>query len=389
MRIVQRILNLSPSETLAIKAKADDLRSHGKSVISLCAGEPDFDTPQSIKEAAKKALDEGFTKYTATGGIAPLKKAVCDHIKKHKKLDYLPHEVIITAGAKQALYNFFQCVLEPEDEVLVPSPYWVSYPAFVHLSGARFKPIPTLEKNHFKLTEQDLEKSVSSKSKILVLCSPSNPTGSVYSQKELEALLPIIQKNNLFLVCDDIYEDLVYDEPTAPHLLKSHPELKDQILHVSGVSKSFSMTGWRLGWAAGPKNVIASMESLQSHSTSNPNSIAQKAGLFALTHSIPELELMKKEFEKRRDFLCERLSAIQGISYIKPAGAFYIFVNISKCETNSNDFSHFLLDKYGVAVVPGYAFGMDGFIRMSFTLSTSQLSEAVDRLQKCLKDNYL
>ena len=385
MHIAERVAHLKPSATLAVTELAQKLQSQGKDIISLSAGEPDFDTPNSIKDAAKQALDQGFTKYTAVSGISELKKAVIGEVEKTKKITYSTSEVMITAGAKQALFNFFQCFLNPLDEVIIPSPYWVSYPDMVNLASARPVILETDEKNDFKVQKKDLESIITKKTKVFVLVSPSNPTGSLYSTDELKEILPVLEKHKIFLLCDDIYESLIYDQETAPHPLLINPKWKNNLLHVNGVSKTYAMTGWRLGWACGPENLIQAMSAYQSQSTSNPNSIAQKAALYALTHSIPEVGEMNKQFKKRRDFVCDRLSKIKGISFVKPDGAFFVFVNTKSYNPSSIEFSKMLLEKAHLAVVPGSAFGKEGYIRMSFAHSLPELGNAMDRFEKALE----
>src|SRR3989338_2501749 len=384
MHIAERATHLKPSATLAVTELAHKLQSQGKDIISLSAGEPDFDTPSSIKDAAKKALDQGFTKYTAVSGISELRQAVIEEVKKTKKVAYSKNEVMITAGAKQAIFNFFQCFLNPLDEVIIPAPYWVSYPEMVTLTGAKPITLETTEKNNFKAKKKDLESLITKKTKVFVLVSPSNPTCTLYSQDELNEILPVLEKHKIFILCDDIYESLIYDEKLAPHPLLINPRLKNNILHVNGVSKTYAMTGWRLGWACGPENLIQAMVAYQSQSTSNPNSIAQKAALYALTHPIPEVLEMKKQFKKRRDFVCNRLSHMKGISFVKPDGAFFVFINISTYNKLSVEFSKMLLEKAGLAVVPGSAFGKEGYIRMSFANSLEELDRAMNRFEKAL-----
>ncbi len=385
MHTAKRISEISPSVTLAIAAQSKVLKAQGKDIISLSAGEPDFDTPTSIKEAAKKALDEGFTKYTDVSGIPELKKAIIQKIYKEKKISYEPSEVIVTCGAKQALYNFFQATLNRGDEVIIPSPYWVSYPDMIKLAEGIPKTLETSEEERFKVTPTQLKKALTPKTKAFVLVSPSNPTGVLYSEKDLKSLIPILKDKNIFIVYDDIYETLVFDNLKVPHILEIDPSLKNSLLHVSGVSKSFSMTGWRLGWACGPKEIIHAMNTIQSQSTSNPNSIAQKAALYGLTHEIKELSLMKEKFEERRNFVCQKLSQIKNISFVKPDGAFYVFINITAYSHDSVQFSKHLLEKVGLAVVPGSAFGMEGYIRISFATSLEELEEALTRFGKALK----
>lgn len=384
MHIAERATLLKPSATLAVTELAQKLQSQGKDIISLSAGEPDFDTPSSIKDAAKLALDQGFTKYTAVSGISELRQAVIDEVKKTKKISYSKNEVIVTAGAKQALFNFFQCFLNPLDEVIIPSPYWVSYPEMVSLTGAKPITLETHEKNSFKVQKKELESIITKKTKVFVLVSPGNPTGTLYSQDELSEILPVLEKHKIFLLCDDIYESLIYDHETTAHPLLINPHWKNNLLHVNGVSKTYAMTGWRLGWACGPENLIQAMVAYQSQSTSNPNSLAQKAALYALTHPISEVSEMKKQFKKRRDFVCQRLSKIKGISFVKPDGAFFVFINISIHNKSSVEFSKMLLEKVGLAVVPGNAFGKEGYIRMSFANSLSELDRAINRFEKAL-----
>lgn len=404
MTLAKRISAISPSPTLAITAKAKEMKAKGIDVIGFGAGEPDFDTPEHIKEEAKKALDEGFTKYTPASGIPELKAAICKKLKKDNDLDYEPGQIIVSCGAKHSLYNAMQVLCESGDEVLLPSPYWVSYPEQIRLSGAGPVIIETEEEDGFRLKVERLREKITPKTKLLIFNSPSNPTGAVYHREELEAIAEIAVEKNIYVISDEIYEKIIYNNLKHISIASLNPEIKRLTLVINGLSKSYSMTGWRIGYAAGPKEIIQAMSNLQSHSTSNPTSFCQKASIIALEGSQEPLRRMVSEFAQRREYIVERLNSITGISCLKPEGAFYVFPNISKllgksykpspCAQrlgksqiikDSINLSQILLEDAKIAVVPGLAFGKDHYLRLSYATSMENITKGMDRLEKFVK----
>ncbi|MEM2874847.1 MAG: pyridoxal phosphate-dependent aminotransferase [Candidatus Hadarchaeales archaeon] len=389
----KRALSISPSMTLGISARAKELRAGGVSVINLSAGEPDFDTPANIKEAAKRSLDSGFTKYTATGGIPELKRAICEKLKRENGLDYSPDEVIVSCGAKHSIYNVLLAMCDEGDEVIIPSPYWTSYPEMVKMVGA--KPVLVETKNTgLKLTAGDLRSSITRRTKLIILNSPCNPTGAVYSRDEMKAIGEVVAEHSIYCLSDEIYEKLIYDGLRHISFASLSPELKELTITVNGVSKTYSMTGWRIGYAAGPAEIIGAMDDLQGHSTSNPTSFCQKAAVEALTGDQKSVETMRNEFERRRDYIVKRLNAMEGIKLVPPQGAFYAFPDISeligrtangRTLDGSCAFCEELLAQAGVAVVPGAAFGDDGAVRISFAASMGEIEEGMNRLEEFLK----
>ena len=394
MELARRVKEIKPSPTLAVDAKAKALLAQGIDVVGFGAGEPDFDTPDNIKEAAIKAIKSGFTKYTPAGGTEELKKAVCQKFKQDNNLDYTPPEILISCGAKHSLYNICQALFEEGDEVLIPAPYWVSYPDMVMLAGGTPVIIKTTEKTGFRMTAQDLEKAITPKTKALILNSPSNPTGASYSKEDLTAIARVVLKKGITVISDEIYEKLIYDGFQFSSIASCDPALKPQTLVVNGVSKSYSMTGWRIGYAAGPKDVISAMTNIQSQSTSNPTSIAQKASLEALNGPQDFIPMMVKEFDRRRTYMVDRLNAMPGVSCFKPSGAFYAFPNVSGVYgrkagsltiADSSTFTQYLLESVNVAVVPGVAFGADENIRLSYATSFANIEKGLDRIQKAIE----
>jgi aspartate aminotransferase len=388
---------IKESPTLAITAKAAKLKSEGKDIIALAAGEPDFDTPDFIKEAAIKAIKDGLTKYTPVSGIPSLKEAVVKKFKRDNKLDYEINEVIVGVGAKQCIFNLFLALLNLGDEVIVPAPYWVSYTDIVELTGA----FPILIKcgidQSFKITPEQLEKSITKKTKIVILNSPSNPTGSVYSKSELKELANILIKYpDIYIVTDDIYEHIRLDEQPFHNIVMVEPKLKDRCIIINGVSKAYSMTGWRIGFAAGPEKIISAMGILQSQSTSNPTSISQAAAEAALLGDQSCITPMLNAFKERHTFVVNAFNNIEGLDCIKAQGAFYLFPYAKnaieslyrKGKIKSNDdiaFSDYLLDTKGVAIVPGSAFGSEGYFRISFATSMDNLGEALLRIKEAIE----
>ena len=393
MKLAKRTTLISPSPTLAITAKAKQMKAQGIDVIGFGAGEPDFDTPVYIKDVAKKSIDEGFTKYTATSGIEELRKAICKKFKDDNGLDYEPSQIIVSCGAKHSLFNAIMCLCEKGDEVILPSPYWVTYLEQIKLSQAKPVIIETSEKYNFKLLHKTLKHAITPKTKCLILNSPSNPTGMVYNKDELKAIADLAVKNKFYVISDEVYEKIIY-EGEHISIASLGPEIKDLTIVINGVSKTYSMTGWRIGYAAGSEELITAMGNLQDHSTSNPTSIAQKAALTAISEKSSDLANMVKEFHKRRDYIVEKLNSIPGISCLKPQGAFYAFPNISKLIgktikgqkiTGSLSLTKVLLNEAKVAVIPGVAFGADRYIRISYATSMENIKEGLKRIEEVLK----
>ena len=390
MEISKRISQISPSPTLGITAKANKMRAEGIDVIGFGAGEPDFDTPSYIKEQAKLAIDKGFTKYTPTSGIKELKSAIIKKFKTDNGLEYFPEEIIVSCGAKHSIFNIILTLCDEDDEVIIPSPFWVSYPEMVKIAGAKPVFIKTKKENKFKVSPPQLEKAITSKTKLFILNSPSNPTGMVYDKKELEELSKIIVNKKIFCISDEIYEKIIYEKPHIS-IASLGEEIKKRTLVVNGVSKAYAMTGWRIGYCAGPKEIIQAMSNLQDHSTSNPTSISQYASVSALEGSQKDLEGMVLEFKKRRDFMVERINSIKGLSCLKPEGAFYCWVNIENILGKNYEgilikdslvLTELLLTKAKVAVVPGCVFGDDNYIRLSYATSLKNIQEGLKRIEE-------
>ena len=393
MKLSNKAGNISPSITLAITAKANELKAQGVDVVSFGAGEPDFNTPENIINAAIKAMNEGKTKYTPAGGILDLKKTICKKFKEDNELDYTPEQIIISTGAKQSLANTFMAILNPGDEVLIPVPYWVSYPELVKLADGVPVFVETSKENNYKYTIKDLEKAVSDKTKAILINSPNNPTGTIYHKEELIEIAEFAKKHDLLIVSDEIYEKLIYDGEKHISIASLSQDAYERTIVINGVSKTYSMTGWRLGYAAASKEITKLMTSIQSHMTSNVNTIAQYAAIEALNGPVENLNHMVKEFENRRNFMVDKLGKINGVSIIKPNGAFYIMVNISsylntsfKGEEikNSIDFARVLLDEEKVAVIPGSGFGLDDYIRLSYATSMNIIEVGIDRIETFL-----
>ncbi len=383
-----RIQKLKPSATLAINAKAIELKKQGVDILKFGTGEPDCDTPENIKNAAKAAMDAGFTKYTAATGIPELKQAVCDKLKKENNIDCEISNVLVTNGGKQALFNCFMAILDPGDEVIVPSPYWVSYADMIAVCDGESVYVDT-RPNNFKLTAKMVASAITPKTKALILNSPSNPTGAVIEQDEIEKIAKLALEHNFYVISDEVYEYFLYDDKKM-FSIGSIPEVKDLVFIVNAVSKSYSMTGWRIGYIAGPADVIKPMGSLQSHATSNPCSIAQKAALEALTGPQDSIKKMATQFAERRDYVYKELSQIPGFKLEKPEGAFYAFIDVSAhFKDGMNDsfaFTEFLMEKAKVAVVPGGAFGKEGndYIRFSYASSMKDIEEGIKRIKEAL-----
>lgn len=389
MNLSKKAGNISPSITLSITAKANELKAQGVDVVSFGAGEPDFNTPQNIINAAIKAMQDGKTKYTPAGGILELKKTICKKFKEDNGLDYTTDQITISTGAKQCLANVFMAILNLGDEILIPIPYWVSYPELVKLADGVPVFVETLKENNYKYTIEDLEKAVSDKTKAILINSPNNPTGTIYNREELIEIAEFAKKHELLIISDEIYEKLIYDGEKHISIASLSEDAFERTVVINGVSKTYAMTGWRLGYMAASKEITKLMTSIQSHMTSNVNTIAQYAAIEALNGPIEDLNTMVKEFERRRNFMVDRLSKIDGVSIIKPSGAFYIMVNISsyfntifKGEEikNSLDFSRVLLDEEKVAVIPGAGFGLDEYIRLSYATSMDIIETGIDRI---------
>ncbi|MFI5296155.1 MAG: pyridoxal phosphate-dependent aminotransferase [Thermodesulfovibrionales bacterium] len=384
---------IKPSPTLAIDSKAKSMKASGIDVISFGVGEPDFDTPEHIKEAAAKAMKDGFTKYTAVGGIDPLKDAIIDKLKNDNGLSYKREEIIVSAGAKHSLYNVAQALYGQGDEVIIPSPYWVSYPDQVLLNDAVPVFVKTYEADSFMMRPEALEEKITGKTKALILNSPSNPTGMVYDRKALEKIAELALRYNFYIVSDEIYEKLIYGDKGHISIASLGDEVKRKTIVINGLSKSHAMTGWRIGYAAGPAHIVKAMTNIQSQSTSNPTSISQKAAIEALRGPQDFVLTMRTEFDKRRRYLVEELNKIQGITCIMPEGAFYAFPNTSGLYgkkfgdreiSSSADLALYLLDEANVALVHGSAFGDDNYVRLSYATSLDDIKRGVVRIKEAL-----
>ena len=390
MKLAKRVSQISPSPTLSMTAEAKAMAARGIDVIDFASGEPDFDTPIPIKEAAITAIRNGFTKYTATGGIDDLKQAVIDKLRRDQDLSYEKSQVLISCGAKHSLYNLAQALFEAGDEVIIPAPYWVSYPDQIVLNDATPILVPTREENGFQLTSELFEKHLTSRTKAVVVNSPGNPTGSVYERRSLETIAKIALRHGIVIISDEIYEKIIYDGITHVSIASLGADVQAQTVVVNGVSKAYAMTGWRIGYAAGPKSLIDAMGTVQSQSTSNPNSIAQKAAVAALRGGNDSTSAMVAEFDKRRRFIVERLNKIPGIVCSMPSGAFYAFPSVSRLVgrnspsgpiSSAAHFASYLLKEARVATVPGEAFGAPGHLRFSYATGLKKIAEGLDRIE--------
>ena len=390
-KLAERIGRIEESITIAITAKAKEMNASGIKILSFGAGEPDFDTPDNIKEAAIKAIRDGFTKYTAAGGINELKDAIIEKEKKVNGVEYKRNEICVSAGGKQNLFNLSQVLFEEGDEVIIISPYWVTYEAIVKYANAVPVVIKASDKTGFVPTQEQLLKAITPKTKAIILNNPSNPTGGVFEKKDLEFLAELALKNDFWIISDEMYESIVYDGYKPVSIASLSKEIRDKTIVINGVSKTYSMTGWRIGYSCGDKELTENMTKLQSQSTSNPTSIAQIAALEALTGPQDSVEIMRKEFEKRRNYIVNALNSINGITCFNPKGAFYVFPNISglygksingKTINNSMDFASVLLDEAKVAVVPGIGFGDDDYVRLSFATSMQVIQEGIEAIKE-------
>lgn len=383
MRISSRVKNVSASLTLAITAKAKKMKALGVDVIGFGSGEPDFDTPAYIKDAAIKAIQKGLTKYTPASGTDALKKLICEKFYRDNGLRYEPSQVIVSCGAKHSLYNIIQAICDKGDNVLIPSPYWLSYPEMVTLAGATPLFIKTDEKNNFKITPDMLKKAISKKTKALILNSPSNPTGCVYNLDELKQIADVAVRNNILVISDEIYEKIIFDGQRHVSIAGINEKIFKNTVVVNGVSKSYAMTGWRIGYLASPdEGLITAIDNLQSHSTSNPTSISQAAAEEAIRGKDAGVGEMVMEFGKRRDYIVGRINRVKGLSCIKPEGAFYVFCRIDKKGLSGMEATERLLEEVKVAVVPGEPFGSDRHIRLSFATSMDNICEGMDRIER-------
>ena len=393
MGIAKRAQAIKPSPTLATAAKAKAMKAQGIDVVEFGVGEPDFDTPDNVKEAGIQAIRSGFTKYTPAGGTDELKEAIVEKFKRDNGLQYEKAQILVSCGAKHSLYNIAEALFDPGDEVIIPSPYWVSYPDQVLLNDAVPVIVETTEEEGFKLSAKKLELAITRKTKALILNSPSNPTGLAYDKKTLEDIAALAVKHNLYVISDEIYEKLIYDGFTHTSIAALGPEIKNLTIVVNGVSKSHAMTGWRIGYAAGPRDVITAMANIQSQSTSNPASISQKAAVEALRGPQDFIGTMNIEFDKRRKYMVDRLNRMPGVSCLMPVGAFYAFPRVAplygksssgKVIRNSADLAALLLDEARVALVSGDAFGADAYIRLSYATSMESVQKGLDRIEHAL-----
>ena len=381
MEISTRASQLNPSLTLSIDSKAKAMKSEGIDICGFGAGEPDFDTPEHIKQAAIAALEAGFTKYTPSSGLPELREAIARKLADDNGLEYRPSQVIVSNGAKHSCYNAILATCETGDEVIIPSPYWVSYPDMVRLAGAEPIVVQTSERNGWKMTAKEFENAMTPRTKMVIMNSPNNPSGAVYTREELEAIVEVAAEEDIYILSDEIYEKLVYDDAKHVSIASLSKQAYDLTITINGFSKSYAMTGWRLGYMGAPENIAKAVDSIQSHSTSNPCSFAQKGAIAALKGDQQPLSDMHDEFDMRRNYMYDRISKIANITAVKPQGAFYILVNISQLGLTSQNFADRLLSKANVAVIPGAAFGDDRTIRLSYATSIDIIKKGLDRFQ--------
>ncbi len=391
IKLSNRVNAVKPSPTLAITARAAEMRAAGKDIIGLGAGEPDFDTPEPIKSAAIKAINDGFTKYTAVDGIVELKQAIITKFKNDNNFDYQLNQILVSCGGKQSFFNLAQALINPGDEVIIPAPYWVSYPDMVLLADGVPVIVETTQDQQFKITADQLRAAITDKTRLFVINSPSNPTGVAYSAEELNALGEVLKDYpNIIIATDDMYEHILWQKGSFVNILNVCPDLYDRTMVLNGVSKAYSMTGWRIGYAAGPVSLIAAMRKIQSQSTSNPTSISQIAAVEAISGDQSCIDTMLVEFKKRHDFVVKELNTMEGIDCISSDGTFYVFPNVAKLINKLDgidsdlDFAEYLIEKAGVALVPGSAFGCPGHIRISIATSMENLENALERIKQAI-----
>jgi aspartate aminotransferase len=394
MKLSERIKSVKPSVTLALAAKALALRAQGLDVVNFTAGEPDFDTPDRIKKAAVQALNKGMTKYTDVRGIEPLREAIVEKYQRDYGLRYDKNETVVSCGGKHALYNIFQAIIDEGDEVVIPAPYWVSYPDMVHLSGGLPRIVQTKGENGYRITPQDLQAVLSPRTRAFILNSPNNPTGAAYGRDELLALSRILERHGCLIISDDVYEKIVYDDFRFHNIVSLSPKLRERTIIINSLSKTYAMTGWRIGYAIGPTAVISAAAKIQSQSTSNPTSIAQAAAVEALGGIQDEVEIMVREFQRRRDTIVKRLNAMEGVQCTNPEGAFYVFPSIrsllgkkgqGKEIKSACDLSEFILEEAQVVVVPGEDFGAAENIRLTYATSLEEIQKGCDRIEAAIK----
>jgi len=396
IKLSDKVLNIAPSMTLAVNAKLKQMVDEGVEVFGFGVGEPDFDTPEYIRNAAVEAMNKGFTRYTPAQGTIDLRKAICAKLKRENSLDYEPNQIIVSSGAKHPLSNAFAAILNPGDEVIVPVPYWVSYTEIIKLNDGVPVLVQTKKENNFKMSGEELKNAITAKTKAILINSPSNPTGAVYTEVELREIAEIAVQNNLFVVSDEIYERIIYDDNKHISIASFNSEIKDLTILINGMSKSYAMTGWRLGYAAGNEKLIKAMSSVQGHAVSHPSSITQYAAAAALNGPQDDLKNMVQEFNKRRNYMYGRINAMKGLRCIKPEGAFYVYVDISSylgrnlCGIKLDsclDFAQVMLEKGHVAVVPGAAFGTEGFVRISYATSMEIIKNGLDAFESFIYKN--
>lgn len=385
MELAPRISQMAPSLTLSIESKAKTLRNEGIDICSFAAGEPDFDTPDHIKAAAVQALEENFTKYTPSSGILELREAIANKFKQENNIDYQSSEIIVSNGAKQSCFDAIMACVSAGDEVIIPAPYWLSYPEMVRLAGAEPIIVPTTQANNWKITAQEFSNAMSPRTKMIILNSPGNPTGSVYTEEELRAILEVAVEEEIMILSDEIYEKLIYDDTKHISIASLSPEARDLTITVNGFSKAYAMTGWRLGYLGAPTAIAQAIDAMQSHMTSGPCSFSQKGALAAITGNQQCVTDMQEEFNIRREYMFNRVSKIHNLSAVKPEGAFYILVNIAKLGMSSANFADRLLSKANVAVIPGVAFGNDKTIRLSYAAGMDVIKTGLDRLEDFCK----
>lgn len=388
---------ISPSPTLALDAKYKQMKKEGIPVVGFGAGEPDFETPDNIKEAAISAINAGYTRYTPASGTIELKQAIVNKVKRDTGLSYNVDNVVVSNGGKHSLTNIFMCILEEDDEVIIPSPFWVSYPEMVKMAGGKPVFLNTTEETDFKFTAEMFENLITEKTRAIVLNTPSNPTGMIYSKSELEEIAKVAVKYNIYVVFDEIYEKLIYDDAVHTNIATLGDEIKELTIIVNGMAKAYAMTGWRIGYTLSNVKLAKAMSNIQSHATSNPNSIAQAASVEALNGDQSAVGLMKKEYERRRNYMVERINSIDGVSCLEPSGAFYVFMNVKEL-LNKEHYGKFIktaselcddiLERGLVALVPSEGFGIDGYVRLSYATSIENITAGLDRIEKYIKGEY-